>query len=240
MESSQYETRDRQRFFFHATPLRRFIVALARLIFRLFMKMEVVGLENFPLGGPVIVAANHVTNFDVFPMQLSLPRPIFFMSKAELFRVPVVEAVFRNLGAFPVHRGGRDEWARAHAARVLEHGQTLGMFPEGTRSRGRGLTVAKTGSARLAIETGCPLVPMAIIGTDRFFRNFPRRTRVTVCLLPPLLPRALDTPISLTERLMFTLAASLPPDMRGVYAEMPQGFKIQSDVRASASTQPHT
>lgn len=239
MDAPQYEIRDRQRFFFHATPLRRFIVSLARLVFRLFMKMEVVGLENFPLEGPVIIAANHVTNFDVFPMQLSLPRPIFFMGKAEIFRLPVVEAVFRNLGAFPVYRGGRDEWAFSHAARVLEHGQTLGMFPEGTRSRGRGLAVAKTGTARLAIEAGCPIVPMAIIGSDRFFRNFPRRNLVTICLLPPLQPLSSDTPLSLTERLMFTLAAALPSHMRGVYAEIPKGFKIQPVVRASAPTRPH-
>lgn len=240
MDAPQYELRDRQRYFFHATPLRRFIVSFARQVFRLFMKMEVIGQENFPLEGPVIVAANHVTNFDVFPMQFALPRPIFFMGKAELFRVPVVEAVFRNLGAFPVHRGGRDEWALSHAAHVLEHGQTLGMFPEGTRSRGRGLAVAKTGSARLAIDAGCPILPMAIIGTDRFFGEFPRRILVTICLLPPLLPLSSDTPLSLTERLMFTLAASLPPHMRGVYAEIPKGFKIQQDVRASSSAQPRT
>ncbi len=239
MDATQYEIRDRQRFYFHATPLRRFIVGLARLVFRAFMKLEVTGLENLPLEGAVIVAANHVTNFDVFPMQLSLPRPIFFMGKAELFRIPLVEAIFRNLGAFPVYRGGRDEWAVAHAAKVLEHGQTLGMFPEGTRSKGRGLAVAKTGTARLAIEAGCPIVPMAIVGSDRFFHGFPRRNHVTVHLLPPILPLPGDSPLSLTEKLMFTLAASLPAEMRGVYAEIPRGFKMLREARVSSHTRPH-
>jgi 1-acyl-sn-glycerol-3-phosphate acyltransferase len=203
---------------------------------KLFMKLEVVGLENLPLEGPVIVAANHVTNFDVFPMQIALPRPIFYMGKAELFKFPLLDALFRNLGAFPVYRGEKDAWALRHAARVLAHGQTLGMFPEGTRSKGRGLKVAKTGSARLAIEEGCPIVPTVVIGSDRFFRSFPRRNHVTIRLLPPLLPWAHDTPLSFTERLMFSLAAALPPDMRGVYSEIPKGFKIEDHKRTPAGS----
>jgi 1-acyl-sn-glycerol-3-phosphate acyltransferase len=238
MHSRHFEVRNRQRFYFHATPLRRFIIFLLTWVLRLFMKLEVQGMENFPLEGAVIVAANHVTNFDVFPMQISLPRPIFFMGKAELFRFPVLGALFRNMGAFPVYRGEKDQWALTHAARVLENGQTLGMFPEGTRSQGRGLAVAKTGAARLAIEAGCPIIPMAIVGSDKFFQRFPRRTRVTVHLLPALLPNSGDTPLSLTERLMFTLAAALPANMRGVYAEMPKGFKIQREGRLRETAGP--
>ncbi|MEW5830838.1 MAG: lysophospholipid acyltransferase family protein [Chloroflexota bacterium] len=224
-ETSEFDTRDRKRFHFEMTPFRAVITAVLAAVFRLLMKMEVVGLENFPLDGPAIVAANHVTQFDVFPMQLSLPRPIFFMGKAELFQNPLMDVVLRNLGAFPVYRGEKDRWASLHAARVLDHGQTLGMFPEGTRSRSRGLGVAKTGTARLAIEKGAPIVPMAIIGTDRFFKRFPRRARVTVSLLPPLLPFPGETPLALTDRLMFALAAGLPPEMRGVYAQIPEGFR---------------
>ncbi len=224
-ETSDFDIRERKRFHFEMTPFRAVITAILSGVFRLLMRLEVVGLENFPLDGPVIVAANHVTNFDVFPMQLSLPRPIFFMGKAELFKNPVMDAVLRNLGAFPVYRGEKDRWARLHAARVLDQGQTLGMFPEGTRSRGRGLGVAKTGTARLAIEKGAPIVPMAIVGTDRFFKHFPRRARVTVSLLPLLLPLPGETPLALTDRLMFALAAGLPPEMRGIYAEIPEGFR---------------
>ena len=227
MTTQEFDLRERKRFYFHATPLRRSVVALATAIFRLVMKMAVTGLEHFPLDGAVIIAANHVTNFDVFPMQISLPRPIFYMGKAELFKVPVVESVFRNMGAFPVYRGEKDQWAVRHAAQVLAHGQTLGMFPEGTRSKGSGLAVAKTGTARLALEAGCPIVPMAIIGSDKFFHTFPHRAQVQVRLLPPILPGAHDTPLSLTERLMFTLAAALPPDMRGVYSSIPKGFEFQ-------------
>jgi 1-acyl-sn-glycerol-3-phosphate acyltransferase len=114
-----------------------------------------------------------------------------------------------------------------HAARVLKHGQTLGMFPEGKRSKGKGLAVAKTGVARLAIEANCPIVPVAVTGSDKFFKRFPRRTRVRIEFLPPLFPEPGENPLELTDRLMFTLARALPEDMRGVYAEMPKGFAMQ-------------
>lgn len=222
--SLQSDPRDRIKFFFHATPLRKMVVAVLRAAFFFVMDMRVEGLDNFPSDGPVIVACNHVTNFDVFPMQLSLPRPIFYMGKAELFKNPVTDVVFRNMGAFPVSRDKKDPWAYNHALKVLAHGQTLGMFPEGTRSRGRGLGVAKTGVARMSIETNTPIMPMAITGSDKFFKRFPRRTRVTVNLLTPIFPNPSDTPLALTDRLMFTLASALPIEMRGVYAELPKGF----------------
>lgn len=201
------------------------MIGILRAFFRLVMEMDVRGLEHFPRAGAVILAANHVTNFDVFPMQFSLPRPIFFMGKAELFKNPLMDLLLRNLGGFPVQRGEKDQWAMDHALKILRHGQVLGMFPEGTRSKGGGLKVAKTGTARLAIEADCPIIPMTVVGSDRFFERFPRRTRVQITLLPPLLPKPNESPLALTDRLMFTLARALPLEMRGVYAETPQGFE---------------
>ena len=223
-ESLENDPRNRKSFAFHATLFRKLLVAFLRMLFQLFMKMEATGLEHFPLNGPVVIACNHVTNFDVFPMQFSLPRPIFFMAKAELFKFPLMDVALRNLGAFPVYRGEKDQWAMKHAGKVLMNGQTLGMFPEGTRNKGKGLGLAKTGTARMAIDNNCPIVPMVVIGTDGFFKGFPRRANVTVELLPPLLPLPGETPLSLTDRLMFSMAATLPEDMRGVYAEIPKGF----------------
>jgi 1-acyl-sn-glycerol-3-phosphate acyltransferase len=170
--------------------------------------------------------ANHVTNFDVFPMQFALPRPIFFMGKAELFKNPLMDLILRNLSGFPVNRGEKDQWAMRHAARVLDHGLTLGMFPEGKRSKGKGLNVAKTGAARLAIEANCPIVLMAVTGSDKFFRRFPHRARVQIKMLPALWPKPEETPLALTDRMMFTLARALPEEMRGVYAELPRGFEM--------------
>jgi 1-acyl-sn-glycerol-3-phosphate acyltransferase len=98
------------------------------------------------------------------------------------------------------------------------------MFPEGTRSRGKGLRVAKTGTARLAIDANCQIVPVDVAGSDKFFRFLPHRTRVTITCMEPLLPKSGETPLALTDRMMFALASGLPEDMRGVYAEVPKGF----------------
>lgn len=218
-----FDPRDRKKYYLEETSARRFVLWLALNLFRTAMVMKIEGRENLPLDGPVIIAANHVTNFDVFPMQFAVPRAICFMGKAELFNTPL-DPLLRVLCAFPVYRGEKDEWAIRHARKVLAHGQTLGMFPEGKRSKGKGLGVAKTGTARMAIEMNCPIIPMTITGTGKFFQRFPRRASVTVRLLPSILPNPSDTPLSLTDRLMFTLAADLPESMRGVYAEMPKGF----------------
>lgn len=219
------DPRDQKKFYFTDTPQRRTLVEIFRALFELIVKLDVTGLENFPREGAVIVAANHVTNFDVFPMQFTLPRPLFYMAKAELFKNPFMDILVRNLSAFPVNRGEKDQWSMRHAAKVLNHGQVLAMFPEGTRSKGKGLGVAKTGTARLAIDSDCPIVPVAVTGSDQLFKRFPHRTNVHVKILPTIRTRPNETPLALTDRLMFTLAQALPDDMRGVYTEMPRGFE---------------
>ena len=130
---------------------------------------------------------------------------------------PLIDIVFRNCGAFPVYRGEKDAWAMRHTLKVLRHGQTLGMFPEGHRSKGKGLGAAKTGAARLAIEAGYPILPMAITGSDQFFKSFLHRTHVTVTFLPLILPGSNDDPTELTDHLMFAIASALPERFRGIY-----------------------
>ncbi len=213
------DPRERKRYYLHMTPTRRVLTVLLTALFRLVMRIEVHGVSHLPREGGVILAANHLTNFDVFPMQIALPRPIFFMGKAELFHPWPMDALLRRLGAFPVHRGQKDAWAKFHALRVLQAGQVLGIFPEGTRSKGRGLKVGKTGAARFALQTGCPIVPLAVTGTHRVLADFPRRTPVTITLGPPLYPEPHENPLALTDRLMYTIAAMLPPELRGVYAD---------------------
>ena len=203
------------------TAFHKFLVSFARVLFKSIMVMEIAGLEHLPREGAGIVASNHVNNFDVFPLQLALPRALFFMGKAELFKIGFVHAVFRQMGGFPVYRGEGDSWALEHSARILAAGQLLAMFPEGTRSRGRGLAVAKTGAARLSIQTGAPIVVVSIDGSQRFFKQFPRRNRVRVVIAPPIYPSQGESAIALTDKIMYTLAANLPPELRGVYADLP-------------------
>jgi 1-acyl-sn-glycerol-3-phosphate acyltransferase len=217
-ETAELDSRNTERFVFHETPLRHAALALARGVFKPLMDLDVRGLENVPAQGAFILASNHISNWDVFAMQLAMPRTIFFMAKAELFGFAPLAALLRDFGAFPVYRGEKDAWALQHARRVLDAGQVLGMFPEGHRSKGRGLLPARIGTARLAIEACCPILPMAVIGSEQVLRSFLRRPRVQVSLLPLLHPHAGEAPEQLTNRLMFTLAAALPRELRGAYA----------------------
>ena len=220
----QKDPRDQQRFVFHITWVRRLTIALLRIILPIIMKREISGVENLQAEGPVVLASNHLTNFDVFPIQLCLPRPLFFMAKAELHKNALMDAYLRQLGAFPVQRGGRDEWALNHARSVLDHEQVLAIFPEGTRSKGRGLRPAKTGAARFALYASCPILPVVIYGTEKMFKHFPKRTQITIHIGEPIFPEDGESALALTDRLMYVLAQMLPEDLRGVYAERPKGF----------------
>lgn len=217
-EGSMTDSRSIINYPLEETGFHRLIVSSFRAIFKMIMTLEINGESSVPIKGAIILAANHVTNLDIFPLQLALNRPIFFMGKSELFQNHLVHYAFRNLGAFPVYRGERDEWAIMHSKKLLNAGQVLGIFPEGPRSRGRGLRVAKTGAARLAIELGCPIIPVGIDGSHTFFKEFPRRNLVRIKIGEPLWAESGELPIGLTDRVMFELARNLPVELRGVYA----------------------
>jgi 1-acyl-sn-glycerol-3-phosphate acyltransferase len=218
------DRRDRLHYPLHETAFHRIVQLVLAYLFKPFVDLEVESSQNLPRMGGVIIAANHLSDFDIFPLQLAIPRPLFYMGKAELFQNPILHAVFRALGAFPIYRGAHDEWALLHAQRILEANQVLGIFPEGTRSHGSGLKVAKTGAARLALKTSCPIVPVAIHGSQSLFRQFPRRTRVQVRICEPVWAERNELPLGLTDRVMLALARNLPVELRGVYAEIPSGF----------------
>ena len=190
-----------------------------------FCRLAIEGRENIPATGGCVLTCNHTMGPDFLVIGYLSPRQIHFMVKAEIMdKYRRLGQFLAYNGCFPIRRGDGDKEAITHAVDLVKTGHVLGMFPEGTRSKGRGLHVAKTGTARMAIEMNCPIIPMTVTGSDQFFKKFPRRSNVTVKLLPSILPNPRDTPLSLTDRLMFTLAAGLPESMRGVYAEVPKGF----------------
>ena len=218
------DPRDKKTYYLVVTPFRRFLIGGLRKLLALTATWQAQGVENFPISGPVALAANHLTNFDVFLLQFITPRPIYFMGKEELFRNPFMDWGLRQLGGFPVYRGAHDEWAFRYAQRVLEKGLVLGIFPEGTRNKGEGLRPAKTGIARLAQAADCPIVPIAIHGTQYLFKRRPRRAEIHLTVGRPLYSEPGETHLSLTERTMFALAEMLPVEARGAYRYHPAGF----------------
>jgi 1-acyl-sn-glycerol-3-phosphate acyltransferase len=219
-----FDPRESKRYYFDETLFRKVATPTLKFLFSLFATTQANDLENFPIKGPVVLIANHMSFYDMFPMQFILQRPIFFMAKAELHKNPLLDGILRQLGSFPVNREARDNWAMEHARELLLRDQVLGIFPEGTRNRGRGLRPAKTGAARLAISADCPIIPMAVIGTEAMFKNLPRRSQVTINVGTPIYPQQSDTVLEFTDRMMFSLAELLPVRLRGVYAQHPRGF----------------
>jgi 1-acyl-sn-glycerol-3-phosphate acyltransferase len=149
---------------------------LARLIlvpfFFVYFRLSRIGREHGRVAGPLIVAANHRSFLDPFLVGCCIRRPVYFVAKQELFNKRWQGWILNCLGAFPIKRGESDEESMATARGVLERGGVLVIFPEGTRIRKGGLGRPKRGVGRLALETGAPVVPIAILGSDRTRRGF--------------------------------------------------------------------
>jgi 1-acyl-sn-glycerol-3-phosphate acyltransferase len=144
-------------------------------------RLDVAGLEHVPAQGGFVVAANHTSNLDPWPLAVALrPRPLHFMAKHEAWRPPL-KWVIAAAGSFPVRRGEGDIEALRTAMRLCREGRVMAMFPEGTR-RSKGLRKRHrprphSGAARIALGAGVPLVPAALSGMDRLSRLGPLRLR---------------------------------------------------------------
>src|SRR5919109_914196 len=124
-----------------------------------------IGVENVPERGPVILAPNHFSNLDHFFLGVFLRRQVQFMAKSQLFRFPI-DFILSHGGTFPVRRGHHDAEAFVTAHMVLSGGGVVGMYGEGGRSRTKKLGKPKAGLGRLALESGAPVVPVAIHGSE--------------------------------------------------------------------------
>jgi 1-acyl-sn-glycerol-3-phosphate acyltransferase len=181
------------------------LYAVARFLIggflRTWYRLHIGGAENIPAEGATIVAPNHKSFWDSFFVALATKRHVRFMGKSELFEGRKGRLLVR-LGAFPVRRGQSDEDALETARTILRQGGLLSLFPEGTRIRDpASLGSPRRGAARLALETGAPVVPAAITGTERLFVGpFPRPVRVQVAFAPPVPVSDLEaTPDAATE-----------------------------------------
>ena len=203
---------------------------LGRLLSRIFLptfgSIRVAGRENVPAAGPLIIAANHQSNADPPVLVYAVSRPINFMAKRSLFANAFVSFFFRMLHVYPVDRDGRDVDALRWALRMLDAGEALLIFPEGTRSPGA-LSEASDGLAYLALASGAPVLPVGIAGTERIgaMLRIPFHfQRLSVNVGEPFTLPAPDGRIDRaalragTNAIMERVAALLPPSYRGAYA----------------------
>jgi 1-acyl-sn-glycerol-3-phosphate acyltransferase len=168
-------------------PLYALVRALVVPFFRVWFRMRVSGAEHMPREGAAIVAPNHKSFWDSFFIGVCTKRHVRFMAKTELIEARYGPLLVR-LGAFPVRRGTSDADALETARTILRQGGLLALFPEGTRVRDpESLGSPRRGAGRLALETGAPIVPAAISGTeDLFLGPLPRPRRVQVAFAEPI------------------------------------------------------
>jgi 1-acyl-sn-glycerol-3-phosphate acyltransferase len=155
--------------------------AILQPCFHLYFRLSRVGREHIPAHGPVILASNHRSFLDPFVIAVMARRPIYFVAKKELFINRPVAWLLGSLGAFPIDRHGADQDAMATAKAILERGDGVLIFPEGTRIRPGALAAPKRGVGRLALETGAPVVPVAVHGTEAVrngWRFRPHKVRI--------------------------------------------------------------
>jgi glycerol-3-phosphate dehydrogenase (NAD(P)+) len=149
--------------------------------FHVYFRLSRIGREHIPQDGPVILAANHRSFLDPFVIATMARRPLYYVAKKELFRNRLQGWVLNSLGAFPVDRGNADHDSIDTAKAILRRGDAVLIFPEGTRVRPGPPGRPKRGVGRLALETGAPVVPVAVIGTTdvrKGWRIRPRKVRI--------------------------------------------------------------
>lgn len=151
------------------------VAGLLRPVFTAVWRVELRGTEHIPESGAVVVAANHDSLLDGFFLALATRRQLRFMAKAELFRYPVLRQVMRGIGAFPVLRNADEGRAVARGVELLEDGEAIAIFPQGTALPYRNRPYRR-GAARLALTAGAPIVPVALVNTEKALR--PHRVRI--------------------------------------------------------------
>ncbi len=162
---------------------------LVVLLMRAWFGLRVRGAEHIPSSGPALIVSNHQSILDPPVIGGAARRQIYFLAKAELFRIPLVGWLFRALHARPVRREGSDPRALRTAALLLEEGKALLVFPEGTRSLDGRLGKGKPGVGMLAVTSGAPVVPAYVSGTLEALPKgaaWPRRSQVSVSFGPAL------------------------------------------------------
>jgi 1-acyl-sn-glycerol-3-phosphate acyltransferase len=212
------------------TLSQKIVLAVLRPLLNICVSWKAEGKENVPSAGPLILVANHVHVLDPILLVFTLPRWIIFVAKEELFRSLFLRLWLRWAGSLPLQRDGKVREKHRileSAKKALDEGLVLGMFPEGGRSHDGKLRKGKAGSAVIASRTGAPLLPVAVVGTDKIhgISWVWKRPRIVVKIGKPFKLPPTNNKISkaqmqlLTTQLMREIAALLPPEYQGAYEE---------------------
>lgn len=149
-------------------PLGKALVSI--LLYPLY-RVKIIGKENFPKTGGVLLCTNHIDNLDPPVVGMTCPRPVHFMAKQELFEAPILKSVLPRVNAFPVKRGMSDRTALRNALSILKNGHVVGLFPEGTRSKDGKLQKGLAGAGFFALKGDAYVLPCAIIGPYKPFKS---------------------------------------------------------------------
>jgi 1-acyl-sn-glycerol-3-phosphate acyltransferase len=196
----------------------------------LYGSIKVTGIENVPREGPLLVASNHLNDADPGVLATRIPRRLVFMTKVELFRVPLLAQFLRAYGAFPVRRGEADLSSIRRSNETLKAGLALVMFPEGTRSAERtSLGQAWPGAGLIALRNRVPILPCAITGSQDMaipfmFLRVGMRRRITLTIGEPFelnQPERINAESAAAgaDLVMRRIAELLPPNYRGYYGD---------------------
>ncbi len=159
---------------------------------RVLWRVRFVGLEHLPKTGGYVLAPSHRSMMDIPFAARVTERRVRFMGKQSLFKLPIIGPIFTALGGFPVARDGTDRKAVRDSVDILQAGEVLCVYPEGTRQRGPKIQPLQPGAAYLAIRAGVPILPVGIAGAEEILRvkkdPIPRFGRVVMVVGPPILP----------------------------------------------------
>ena len=208
--------------------LYRFIRALILVVAKVFGRIEIIGKEHVPHTGAFVLAPVHRSNIDFALASLVTPRRMRYMGKDSIWKIKVLNPVWGALGAFPVHRGAADREALRTSIAVLESGQGLVMFPEGTRQGGPVVQELFDGTAYVAAKTQVPIVPVGIGGSEKAMpkgAKFIHPAKIVVVIGEPLDPPAPSEGGRTSRRAVKELTDQLHAEIQ----------KLFDDARARAS-----
>jgi 1-acyl-sn-glycerol-3-phosphate acyltransferase len=210
---------------------------LARFCFNTFGRLEVTGRECVPPYGPLILVANHLSYNDPPSLVASVPRPLDFLGKKELFSNPVQRYFMRGFRVHRLDRAASGVEAMRAALDLLARDQVVVIFPEGHIAKSGAMEEGRPGAAYLALKSQAPILPVGIYGTEKFS---PRRMPLPLCrfhvnigqpFTPPVMEGRVTRPVvnSVLDIIMKRIAVLLPPEYRGVYALQQSGAPRSGD-----------